>query len=64
MAETDGRYMTTYQCRMAPDLKRALLEQAAKERRTANKIVSDALLIYLGMSKEERKAASKSRKSS
>ena len=56
--------MTTYQCRMAPDLKRALLEQAAKERRTANKIVSDALLIYLGMSKEERKAARKSRKSS
>ena len=64
MSESDGRYMTTYQCRMAPDLKRALLEQAAKERRTANKIVSDALTIYFGMSKEERKAAVKSRHSS
>ena len=59
MPETDGRYMTTYQCRITPKLKRVLLQTAAAEHRTANKIVNDALYIYLGMTKEERKAAKK-----
>ena len=55
MSEADGRNMVTYQCRLTPKAKRLLLQCAAAERRTANKIVNDALYIYYAMDKQERK---------
>lgn len=48
------RYMTTYHCRLYPRTKKALLEQAGTELRTANKIVEDAIYIYLALDKDER----------
>lgn len=49
------RNMTTYHCRLYPRTKKALLEQAGTELRTANKIVEDAIYIYLALDKDERK---------
>lgn len=49
------RNMTTYHCRLYPRTKKALLEQAGWELRTANKIVEDAIYIYLALDKDQRK---------
>lgn len=49
------RNMETYHCRLSKKTKSVLLEQAGHELRTANKIVEDAIYIYLGCTKEERK---------
>ena len=49
------RYMTTYHCRLYPRTKKVLLEQAGTELRTANKIVEDAIYIYLALDKDQRK---------
>lgn len=49
------RNMTTYHCRLYPQTKKSLLEQAGTELRTANKIVEDAIYIYLSLDKDERK---------
>lgn len=49
------RWMETYHCRMEKSMKEALLKKAAEEFRTANKIVEDALYIYMGLSEQERK---------
>lgn len=48
------RNMTTYHCRLYPKTKKALLEQAGAELRTANKIVEDAIYIYLALDKDMR----------
>lgn len=42
-----GRSMTVYQWRCTPAEKEELLKCAAEERRTANKVLSDALAAYL-----------------
>lgn len=49
------RYMTTYHCRLTPEAKKALIKQATDEFKTANKIVEDAIYIYLALSEEARK---------
>lgn len=42
------RTMTVYQWRCTPEEKEELLKRAAQEKRTANKVLSDALAAYLG----------------
>lgn len=54
MAESDGRHMLAYQCRLTWRMKKLLFQQAAEENRTANKIINDALYIYFAMAKEQR----------
>lgn len=54
MAESDGRHMEAYQCRLTRKMKKLLFQQAAEENRTANKIINDALYIYFAMAKEQR----------
>lgn len=39
--------MTVYQWRCTPEEKEELLKRAAQEKRTANKVLSDALAAYL-----------------
>lgn len=41
------RTMTVYQWRCTPEEKAELLKRAAEEKRTANKVLSDALAAYL-----------------
>lgn len=43
----NGRSMTVYQWRCTPEEKEKLMVQAVKEKRTANKVLSDALDQYL-----------------
>lgn len=54
MAESDGRHMLAYQCRLTWKMKKLLFKQAAEENRTANKIINDALYIYFAMEKSQR----------
>lgn len=54
MAESDGRHMAAYQCRLTRRMKKLLFQQAAEENRTANKIINDALYIYFAMAKDQR----------
>lgn len=42
-----NREKTVYQWRCSPEEKRLLLTQAAEEKRTANKVLSEALKLYL-----------------
>lgn len=42
-----NRYMIAYQWRCTFEEKKALLHRAADEGRTANKVLSDALKLYL-----------------
>ena len=49
------RNMSTYHCRLTKATKAALLQQAAVECRTANKLLEDAFYIYLAEASEDRK---------
>ena len=55
MGMEKDRFMTTYHCRLTPEAKKALLVQATKEFKTANKIVEDAIYIYIALSEDARK---------
>lgn len=49
-----GRKMTVYQWRCTPEEKERLMHAAAAERRTANRVLSDALEMYLSEKSVEK----------
>ena len=52
-----NRTMELFNCRIQKELKTELLKAAAEEKRTANKLVCDAISIYLCMDEEGRTKA-------